>query len=305
MKYSFNNGNLILNEYDSFVISQTLECGQCFRFEKIGDEDYIVIAKNKVLHVLKKDNSIIFENTTKEDFENIWLDYFDFNRDYNKIKDLLSSEDETVKNAVKYAPGIRILNQDFFECLISFIISQNNRIPMIKKVVSNISQKYGKFIGDFNNVSYYSFPSVEELSNATEAELMECKTGFRAKYILDAVEKCMSGEISFEKLKEIPTDEARKELMTIKGVGPKVADCVMLFSMGRSDAFPTDVWVKRVMSYFYFDGNDTPIKTIHKSAYEKFGEYAGFAQQYLFNYAREFKIGASENKAKKQVSETC
>ncbi len=299
MKYSLINGNLVLNEYDSFVISQTLECGQCFRFEKIGEEDYIVIAKGKVLHAYKKDNDIVFENTAEKDFENIWLDYFDFKRDYNQIKDLLSEKDETVKNAVNYAPGIRILNQDFFECLISFIISQNNRIPMIKKVVSNISQKYGSFIGDFNNTSYYSFPSAEELSKATEEELMECKTGFRAKYILDAVEKCLSGEISFEKFKEMPTDEVRKELMTIKGVGPKVADCVMLFSMGRSDAFPTDVWVKRVMSYFYFNGEDTPIKTIHKSAYDKFGEYAGFAQQYLFNYAREFKIGTSENKKEK------
>ncbi len=299
MKYSFCDGNLVLNEYDSFVISQTLECGQCFRFEKISDEDYIVIAKEKILHAYKKDNDIVFENTSKEDFENIWLDYFDFKRDYNQIKELLSSKDETVKNAVKYAPGIRILNQDFFECLISFIISQNNRIPMIKKVVSNISQRYGKLIGDFNNVSYFSFPSADELSKATEEELMECKTGFRAKYIIDAVQKCISGEISFEKFKDMPTDEVRKELMTIKGVGPKVADCVMLFSMGRSDAFPTDVWVKRVMSYFYFDGNDTPIKTIHKSAYDKFGEYAGFAQQYLFNYAREFKIGASDNKKEK------
>lgn len=299
MKYSFCDGNLVLNEYDSFVISQTLECGQCFRFEKISDEDYIVIAKEKILHAYKKDNDIVFENTSKEDFENIWLDYFDFKRDYNQIKELLSSKDETVKNAVKYAPGIRILNQDFFECLISFIISQNNRIPMIKKVVSNISQRYGKLIGDFNNVSYFSFPSADELSKATEEELMECKTGFRAKYIIDAVQKCISGEISFEKFKDMPTDEVRKELMTIKGVGPKVADCVMLFSMGRSDAFPTDVWVKRVMSYFYFDGNDTPIKTIHKSAYDKFGQYAGFAQQYLFNYAREFKIGASDNKKEK------
>ena len=299
MKYSFCDGNLVLNEYDGFVISQTLECGQCFRFEKISDEDYIVIAKEKILHAYKKDNDIVFENTSKEDFENIWLDYFDFKRDYNQIKELLSSKDETVKNAVKYAPGIRILNQDFFECLISFIISQNNRIPMIKKVVSNISQRYGKLIGDFNNVSYFSFPSADELSKVTEEELMECKTGFRAKYIIDAVQKCISGEIYFEKFKDMSTDEVRKELMTIKGVGPKVADCVMLFSMGRSDAFPTDVWVKRVMSYFYFDGNDTPIKTIHKSAYDKFGQYAGFAQQYLFNYAREFKIGASDNKKEK------
>ena len=295
--------NVVLSDYDSFVISQTLECGQCFRFEKIKDEDYAVIARGKLLHIFADNGSIVFENTTEDDFKGIWLRYFDFERDYKSIKETLSSSDNTLSDAVKYAPGIRILNQDFFECLISFIISQNNRIPMIKKVVSNISQKYGKFIGNLNGVDYYSFPEPEALSTAAEAELMECKTGFRAKYIIDAVEKVISGDINPEKFSSMSTDEVRSELMKIKGVGPKVADCVMLFSLGRSDAFPTDVWVKRVMSYFYFNGEDTPVKVIHKSAYDKFGIYAGFAQQYLFNYAREFKIGASDKKKSKVGTE--
>lgn len=296
MEYGFIDGNIVLKNYDSFEISQTLECGQCFRFEKISDENYAVIAKGKLLHIFKEGDSIIFENTSEEDFENIWRSYFDLDRDYIKIKEILSKSDDTLGKAVKYAPGIRILNQDFFECLISFIISQNNRIPMIKKVVSNISQKYGEYIGSLDGNDYYSFPEAEALSRATEAELMECKTGFRAKYIIDAVQKCLSGEINAERFKNMTTEEIRSALMSIKGVGPKVADCVMLFSLSRSDAFPTDVWVKRVMSYFYFNGEDTPVKTIHKNAYEKFGLYAGFAQQYLFNYARQFKIGASEKK---------
>ncbi len=190
-----------------------------------------------------------------------------------------------------FAPGIRILNQDRFECLISFIISQNNRIPMIKKVISNISKKYGKYIGSFEGEEYYAFPKAEELAAADESGLMECRTGFRAKYIMDAVYKVLHGEISLEG-DDMDTDSLRDMLMTIKGVGPKVADCVMMFSFGRCETFPTDVWVKRIMSELYFGGKEASVKEIHEKAEECFGEFAGYAQQYLFNYARHFKIGA-------------
>ena len=290
MEYSIDGRNIILTKNNDFVISQTLECGQCFRFEKVQNEDYNIIAMGKKLHIFENEKGIIFENTTRDDFENIWINYFDFNRNYSEIKNILSDSDDIVKTAVEYASGIRILNQDFFECLISFIISQNNRIPMIKKVVSNISQKYGKSIDGKD----YAFPSCDELLKADEAGLMECKTGFRARDMIDAVEKVSSGEIRYEELKDMSTADVRKTLMTIKGVGPKVADCVMLFSMGRSDAFPTDVWVKRVMSYFYFNNAETPLKTIQALAEEKFASYAGFAQQYLFNYARDLKIGSGK-----------
>lgn len=292
MNYYVENGNLYLEKDESFVISQTLECGQCFNFIKLNEEDYIVIAHNKALHIFEKDEKIVFEDTTKEEFENIWLHYFDLDTDYSQIKSFLSQRDKTMKEALEYAPGIRIINQEFFPCLISFIISQNNRIPMIKKVVANISRKYGKYIKTVGETEIYSFPTAEELKNATEEEFMECKTGFRAKYIIDAVSKCLNGEISEKAFKSMTTEEVRQVLMSIHGVGPKVSDCVMLFSLERNDAFPTDVWVKRVMSHFYFDGEEVSIKKIHALAYDMFGEYAGFAQQYLFNYAREFKIGA-------------
>ena len=251
----------------------------------------MVVAFGRVLRLYESEEGIVFEDTSEEDFKNIWIKYFDFENDYSDIKSFLSAKDKTMKEALEYAPGIRILNQEFFECLISFIISQNNRIPMIKKVVANLSRRYGKYIKTVNGVDYYSFPTAEELSGISEEELMESKTGFRAKYIADAVNRVLSGETDSRNFEGLSTDEVRKCLMEIKGVGPKVADCVMLFSLGRSDAFPTDVWVKRVMSHFYFDGNDTAIKTIHAFAYDMFGEYAGFAQQYLFNYARQFKIG--------------
>ncbi len=291
MKYTVRENDIILHEYESFVISQTLECGQCFRFTQIGEENYIIVAYGKILNIYCDGTDIVFKNTTEEEFNNIWYNYFDFGRNYNDIKKKISENDEILQKAVEYAPGIRILNQDRFECLISFIISQNNRIPMIKKVISNISKKYGRYIGSVDGEEYYAFPNPEELIKADEAGLMECKTGFRAKYIIDAVQKVIHGEINLN-ADDMDTETLRKMLMTIKGVGPKVADCTMMFSFGRCETFPTDVWVKRIMSELYFNGREASVKEIHQKAEECFGDYAGYAQQYLFNYARQFKIGA-------------
>ena len=291
MKYTVRENDIILHEYESFVISQTLECGQCFRFTQIGEENYIIVAFGKILNIYCDGTDIVFKNTTEEEFNNIWYNYFDFGRNYNDIKKKISENDEILQKAVEYAPGIRILNQDRFECLISFIISQNNRIPMIKKVISNISKKYGRYIGSVDGEEYYAFPNPEELIKADEAGLMECKTGFRAKYIIDAVQKVIHGEINLN-ADNMDTETLRKMLMTIKGVGPKVADCTMMFSFGRCETFPTDVWVKRIMSELYFNGREASVKEIHQKAEECFGDYAGYAQQYLFNYARQFKIGA-------------
>ena len=290
MKYTVRENDIILHEYESFVISQTLECGQCFRFTQIGEENYIIVAFGKILNIYCDGTDIVFKNTTEEEFNNIWYNYFDFGRNYNDIKKKISENDEILQKAVEYAPGIRILNQDRFECLISFIISQNNRIPMIKKVIGNISKKYGRYIGSVDGEEYYAFPNPEELIKADEAGLMECKTGFRAKYIIDAVQKVIHGEINLN-ADDMDTETLRKMLMTIKGVGPKVADC-MMFSFGRCETFPTDVWVKRIMSELYFNGREASVKEIHQKAEECFGDYAGYAQQYLFNYARQFKIGA-------------
>ena len=291
MKYTVRENDIILHEYEIFVISQTLECGQCFRFTQIGEENYIIVAFGKILNIYCDGTDIVFKNTTEEEFNNIWYNYFDFGRNYNDIKKKISENDEILQKAVEYAPGIRILNQDRFECLISFIISQNNRIPMIKKVISNISKKYGRYIGSVDGEEYYAFPNPEELIKADEAGLMECKTCFRAKYIIDAVQKVIHGEINLN-ADDMDTETLRKMLMTIKGVGPKVADCTMMFSFGRCETFPTDVWVKRIMSELYFNGREASVKEIHQKAEECFGDYAGYAQQYLFNYARQFKIGA-------------
>ena len=291
MDIKLNNNNIYIKKNGDFSVQETLECGQCFRFFKDSNDEYNVVAHDKVLKLGEDDNNIVLYNTSQEEFDKIWRNFFDLDRNYGEIKEIISKDDKVLKEAIKYAPGIRILNQDFFECLISFIISQNNRIPMIKKVISNISREYGKKIGTVDGEDIYSFPTPEELNFACEERLMELKTGFRAKYIIDAVKKFNNGEITEEMIRKMDTESARTLLMTIKGVGPKVSDCVLLFSLGRDEVFPVDVWVKRCMSYFYFDNKDTPIKEIHEKAHLNFGVYAGLAQQYLFNYARNLNIG--------------
>lgn len=286
--YEFEN-KIILENFTSFKIDETLECGQCFRFNKLSEKEYVIIAYSKVLHIRQLENKIEFFPTTLTEFEEIWINYFDLNCDYDEIKNILSKKDDILKEAIKFSSGIRILNQNSWECLISFIISQNNRIPMIKQVIKNISEKYGTKQND-----YYLFPTLSQLSKADETNLISCKTGFRAKYILDAIQNVSSGNVNFESLKTKSTDEAREKLMEIKGVGKKVADCVLLFSMNRRDTFPTDVWIKRVMEHFYFNNEETSIKEIHAFAKDNYGKYAGYAQQYLFNYARQMKIGAKK-----------
>ena len=286
------NQYIILEKNDNFKISETLECGQCFRFEKLEEEKYTIVAFGKMIILNEnKDKSITIYNTNKNEFKEIWEDYFDLKRDYNIIKNSFSQDDNILKSAINYAPGIRILKQEFFECLISFIISQNNRIPMIKKVIKNISKKYGNFLCEYEGEEYYSFPTIKQLLKADEEGLKECKTGFRAKYIIDAINKVNNKEIDFESLKDLSSEEIKKKLMTIKGVGEKVSDCVTLFSFNKVESFPVDVWVKRIMYHFYFNNEEVSIDEIHKIANKNFGKYAGFAQQYLFNYARQFQIG--------------
>ena len=291
MEYTYKAGSIRVPDTVGLSLKDTLECGQCFRFQRLGNEDYLVAAMGRALRLQRKDGAVIFHDTAPKDFENIWVPYFDFERDYQAIKNTLAETGGHIENAIRHAPGIKILRQDFFECLISFIMSQNKKIPMIKEALGNISAAFGRPLGEYSGNTVYSFPSPEALINAGEAGLRDCKAGFRAKYMIDAAEKIHSGAISPEKLMEMDTLSARAALMEIRGVGPKVADCVLLFSLGRHEVFPTDVWVKRIMSDLYFQKADVPLKDIQGCAETHFGSLAGFAQQYLFNYARDFRIG--------------
>lgn len=285
MNYKFKNGNIYLEDMENFSIKQTLECGQVFRFRYIEGK-YILIAKNRVLKIEERENMHIFLNTSIEDFEKIWIDYFDLKRDYGEIHKTIA-DNEVMKNAIAYGEGIRILNQDYFETIISFIISQNNRIPMIQTVIENISNKYGEKIDDI----YYSFPDWEKLAQATDDELRQCKTGFRSKYILDCVNRIKDGRLNFVAMKDLDTARLKFELMEVKGIGEKVSDCIVLFAFGKREAFPVDVWIKRVMEFYFYDNQKTDNSVIRKEAAQRFGIYGGYAQQYLFYMARSENIG--------------
>ncbi|MTI66778.1 MAG: 8-oxoguanine DNA glycosylase [Firmicutes bacterium] len=291
MRYNIieENDNIIIKNIKNFIPEHIFECGQCFRWEKNEDGSYTLVAYKKVINVLKNGNDLYIRNTNMKDFKEIWYNYFDLDTDYEEIKRKLSN-DKVLKEAIKFGEGIRILNQDEWEILISFIISANNRIPMIKRAIEKLSKEYGEFIENFEGKDYYTFPKAKDLYNLTIEDVKKCSTGFRAKYIVKAAKIVYNKEINPYNIKNLQTDKARKDLMKFSGVGPKVSDCIMLFSMNKRDAFPIDVWVKRIMEYFYLE-NDEKLKNIQKYAQNKFMDLAGFAQQYLFYYARELGIG--------------
>lgn len=293
MKYYEINNTLIIDEVSCFNIEEILECGQCFRFERLGDLKYRIIAMGRVLDIEQEGCRVKLYPCNEYDYMHIWRIYFDMDRDYNEIIKKISCDDEIMKRAVAYGGGIRILNQEPYECLLSFIISQNNNIPRIKGIIERLAQRYGRKEGD-----EYLFPTLDEISMAATEELYELRMGFRAKYIRDCLDKLLSGEVDIENTDKLSTDKLLEMLLKIKGVGQKVADCTMLFSMGRREVFPTDVWVKRVMEHFYFNDEEKSIKDIHIFAKNKWGEYAGYAQQYLFYYARSLKIGTEKRKNK-------
>lgn len=284
------DNQIVTKNMMDFEPKHIFECGQAFRWHVEEDDSYTAIHKSKVINVKRDGKDIIFSNTNMDDFENIWYDYFDLGRDYGEIKKELS-KDPILNEAIKFGEGIRILNQEPYETTISFIISANNQIPRIKRSIELISQKYGESIGSYNGKEYFSFPSSEILASIDEKELEDnCKVGYRAKYIVNTSKMIKNKEIDLDKLFQLPTETAKEILMRLPGVGPKVSNCILLFSLNKNEAFPVDVWVKRIMESLYFKEN-TSTKKISAYAEENFGSLGGFAQQYLFYYARELGIG--------------
>lgn len=284
MDYEKTREGILLRDAGDFEPEHIFECGQCFRWYLREDGSYKGVAKGKSLEVRKSKEGILLKGTGENDFESIWKEYFDLDRDYGKIKKRLS-EDEVLEEAVKFGYGIRILKQDIWETLISFIISANNRIPRIKRTIANLCGCFGERL-ELDGEIYFDFPTPERIASLSEGDIRLCGCGFRSKYITDTARKVVNGEIDLYGIENLETEEARQKLMQFQGVGPKVADCILLFSMQKFDAFPVDVWVKRVMEHFYLK-QDTSLRDIQKYASEKFGDLAGFAQQYLFYYIRE------------------
>lgn len=288
MNYYQKGNSIICENLDFFDIKAIFTCGQAFRWYEEKDGSFTTVHLGRVLNVLNEDNRVVFKGTNLEEFKEIWVDYFDLNTNYKEIRKTLSGN-EILVNAMEYGKGIRILNQNHFEMLISFIISANNMIPRIKKSIEVISMRYGKFICEDENRKYYSFPTVEQLSNATVEDLREfAKVGFRDKRIFDTVNMILNDKIDLNSFESLETDILREELLKFSGVGNKVADCIMLFSYKRKEVFPVDVWIKRVMEELFIH-KQMPVKKISSYANEIFKENAGLAQQYLFYYARKEK----------------
>ena len=281
----------ILENATSFEPKHIFECGQCFRWDEQPDGSYTGIVKDNVINVKKVDNSIAFKSLGADNLEKLAIDYFDLNRDYEEIKDTLSKIDEYLANSIKYGSGIRILNQDLWETIISFIISANNNIPRIKGIINRISQKYGNEI-NWEGRSYYTFPTPENLAKATVEDLRGLGLGFRDVRVYETTHKILEKQVDLEKMhEEKDTQKVRDELLSLSGVGPKVADCILLFStLKRFDVFPIDVWVRRVMNELYIKNEDeTKVnkKEIERLAKEKYGNLEGLAQQYLFYWKRD------------------
>ena len=281
---------IILNNIDSFEPKHIFECGQCFRWDENCDGSYTGIVGKNVLNVKKIENDIIITGISNENLEKIVNYYFDLDRDYSKIKINLAKADNDLAKSIEYGKGIRILNQDLWETIISFIISANNNIPRIKGIIRRLSEKYGEKIV-WNDKLYFTFPTKEQLSMATAEDLRKLGLGFRDIRVYETTKIINSKKIDLDKLKTEGTEKARETLLTLPGVGPKVADCILLFSeLKRLEVFPIDVWVRRVMNELYIkmeDENKVNKKEILNIAKEKYGNLAGLAQQYLFYWKRE------------------
>lgn len=279
----------IIKNCKSFKAKDIFDCGQCFRWNEEPDGSYTGIFGHNVLNV-KEEKDIVITGICNGNIEDICKNYFDLDRNYEEIKETLSLIDDNMKESIKYGKGIRILNQDLWEMIISFIISANNNIPRIKGIIERMSAKYGQEI-KFRGTSYYTFPTIDELSQASVKDLKDLGLGFRDRYVYETTKKIKEGKINLENLKQEPTNEVRKQLLTLTGVGPKVADCIMLFStLKRFDVLPVDVWVRRVMNDLYIHNEDeTKVnkKQIQEIARDKFGALEGIAQQYLFYWKRE------------------
>ena len=271
-----------------FNTDHIFDCGQCFRWSREEDGSYTGIAGDRIANIACRNGSVFIDNAEAEDTD-FWRDYLDLDRDYGKIKQALAAEDEIIRNAIDCGQGIRILNQNRWETIISFIISQNNNIPRIKGCIESLCSNFGESAGSYRGEEYYSMPAPQVLAALDAEDLAPVRLGYRAKYIIETSKKIAADggtEFLDSAFDESSSGNVVYEYLTgLCGVGPKVANCIMLFCMQQYDSFPVDVWVKRVMNRLYgFDESD--IKGMKNFAADKYMNLGGFAQQYLFYYIR-------------------
>ena len=264
-------GHLLLQGLSGdFNLPQTLDCGQAFRWRPLPDGSWQGVACGQLLRLAAQGPDIILYNTTPAQLDTVWRRYFDLERDYAAQKTAFAA-DPVLREAMGYAPGIRVLRQPAWETLVTFIISANNNIPRIKGIVERLCA----LLGDELAPGCYSFPTPARLACQTPESLAPLRCGYRADYLLDAAARVADGRLDLEAVAGLDTPAARQALQTVKGVGPKVADCVLLFGFGRVECFPLDTWMKKVTATLYPQG--LPDWLLPQ---------AGLAQQYLFHYAR-------------------
>ena len=272
IQYVYKENTVVFNGVEDYNLAQTFDCGQCFRWDE-KDGAWLGFAGSYPCKVCMNGTDLCVESLSPvencDDFASFMWHYLGLDMDYRRLKGQFSQND-VMKAAIEYAPGIRVLNQPFFETLITFIISRNNNIPRIKKIVNAMAQTYGTKVGDL-----YAFPTPQQLKDVTIEQYGELRMGFRAKYVYDAVQKILAGEVDEATAKGLCYADAQKHLMKIKGVGPKVADCVLLFSCEKYESFPKDVWINRALAQLFPEGLPECIEGVE-----------GIAQQYIFHYAR-------------------
>ena len=271
----------IKNDFD---LKSTITCGQIFRYELIDDK-YIIIIKDRVISLKEENDYINIESNNEDNLLEIINDYFDLKRDYDSIEKTIVKMDKKLENAIKFSTGLKMIHQDPFETIISFVISQNNRVPSIANSLNLIAYNYGDKV-NFNGKDYYLFPDYKKLKQIAVNDYRNCKVGFRDKYIYDIVQNINNNSLNINKIYDMNSDEAMKYLMSFKGIGMKVASCILLFAYQKFDVFPIDTWVKKYMKDDYNIEGESNIK---RFALDKYKEYSGIAIQYMFNYKRNFR----------------
>lgn len=276
----------IIENVKDFQLDHIFDCGQCFRWQRQEDGSYIGTAMDKIVKMSLEADTLTIDNCSQEDFENIWKSYLDMDTDYGEIKKILTRNDGVLKKAAKYGYGIRILKQDFWETMVSFIISQNNNIPRIKGCIEALCCQFGKKIGEYEGKEYFAMPEPEDLAKLEPEDLASVRLGYRGPYLIKMAKQILEqGGAEAVKKRLVASEEPIQELQEFCGVGPKVASCISLFGLARTEAFPIDVWMRRVMNRLY-DIEERNVKAMDTYAKEHFGEYGGIAQQYLFYYIR-------------------
>ena len=262
---------------DDIDLEQTAESGQCFRWEQTGDREYRIIHKENCLYISQEDSGELLLDCREEEYETVWRDYFDLDTDYREIRRLIDPEsDPFLHMAAKEEQGIRILRQDPWEIAVSFIISQNRSIPIIRRSVAQLCRLAGERYTDKRGEAYHSFPGPEAVLSMTDEELAKCRLGYREKYVLAAARAANDGVFLPERFERLPDMELLRELGTLYGVGPKVASCIALYGFHRLDAFPVDTWIRKALENEYPEG----------FPFDRYRPYNGVFQQYVFAFYR-------------------